>query len=173
MNDHQSFAFDTYHLSPDLKLELLETNDAAAIAMQLTDMEPWQSLGFTSTTLARYLTQIDPNLHRYGVFVADSLAGVIAVRHPWLRGSYLELFAIFTEYQKHGIGKQLIAWLIRETAKQNTNVWTTVSNNNDRAHHFYLQQGFVPIGDIPDLIQLGCHETLLRLSITPIESIKP
>ncbi|PQJ96176.1 GNAT family N-acetyltransferase [Chromatium okenii] len=170
MNDHQSFALDTYHLSPELKLALLTKSDAAEIAIQLTNMEPWQSLGFTAMGLARYLVRIDPNFHCYCVFVADKLAGVIAVRYPWLRGSYLELLAIFTEYQKHGIGKQLIAWLVHETAKQNANVWTTVSNDNNRAHHFYLQNGFLPIGDIPDLIQLGCHETLLRLPITLAES---
>ncbi len=170
MSQDQPFAHDRYLLSAELELRSLQPADAGLLASRLASMEPWQSLGFTVASLERYLTRHDPGLYRYRILRTDVLAGVVAVREPWLRGACLELLGLFAECQGKGLGQQILAWLVAEVSIRTQNLWTTVSETNHQARRFYAKQGFIPIADIPDLIQRGSSETLLRL---PLSGVKP
>ena len=113
--------------------------------------------------LAGYLTRADPGLRRHGVIHDGQLAGVVAVRSPWLRGAYLELLGMTAEQQRQGLGQAVIGWLTAEAARNGANLWVTVSAFNEPARRFYARQGFVPVGDLPDLVRAGSTEILLRL----------
>ncbi len=163
MSNHQPPLTQThYQLTPTLSLQLLLPEAAPPLAAQLIMMEPWQSLGFTLPQLINYLTRADPCLHRFQCCYQQQSVGVIAVREPWLRGVFLELFAVFTSQQRQGIGEHIMCWLIQETTLYSNNLWTTVSDFNTSAQHFYARHEFTPIGRIPDLIQVGHEEILLR-----------
>lgn len=164
-NTDPPFAAKSHHLSATSEARPPQDDDAQIIAARLARLEPWQSLGFTSEGLERYLTRHDPSLSRYALLQEERLIGVIAIRTPWLRGAYLELLGVFEEAQGQGIGHSLIDWLTSEGARAGANLWATVSASNQRARRFYEQHGFVPIGEIPDLVRTGHTEILLRLPL--------
>lgn len=160
------FTAERYRLTAAVELRALRDGEEQVIAARLAEMDPWRSLGSTPEGLERYLIRHDPCLHRYALWQEDRLIGLIAVRTPWLLGSYLELLGVFEEAQGQGIGCRLIEWLVAEGARVGANLWTTVSASNQRARCFYEQHGFVPIGDIPNLIRAGSTEILLRRPLT-------
>ena len=143
------------------RLEPLTSEAAAAIAARLSDMDPWLRLGYHAEALRRYLTQDSPALTRWAIVQGGTRAGVVAVRHPWLRGPYLELLAVLPESQGRGLGRQVLDWLQREAAGEG-NLWVMVSAFNQHARLFYQRHGFAEIGSVPDLVRPGHDEVLMR-----------
>ena len=94
--------------------------------------------------------------------VDNVIAGVVAVRYPWLRGAYLELIGLFPDRQGQGLGTTILQWLEQETQPWATNCWVLVSSFNDLAKRFYLRQGFREVGSIEALVSLQSTELLLR-----------
>ncbi len=93
---------------------------------------------------------------------AGSLAGIISVRYPWLRGPYLELLGLFPDYQGVGLGSELLRWFEQQARLANPNAWVLVSAFNHKARAFYERRGFVAIGAIEALVKPGYDEILLR-----------
>ena len=132
-----------------------------SIAARLTAMDPWQRLGYCAEALTGYLTQESPSLTRWALHDGAALAGVVAVRFPWLRGPYLELLAVFPEAQGRGLGAEALGWLQREAAREG-NLWVMVSAFNGGARRFYRRHHFAEIGRVPDLVRPGHDEVLMR-----------
>lgn len=160
------------HSNYTLRLcQLRELTQAEIIAMSqtLAQMEPWLTLNYSAKTLANYLGCQDPSLHQYGITSpTQQVAGVICIRYPWLRGPYIELFAVSHSQQGQGIGRDIINWLVTEL-RQNTNLhnlWALVSEFNHEAQHFYQKMGFVEMAQLDDLVVTGYNEILLRKVLT-------
>lgn len=155
------FSAGLYRLSA-CELKVLNEQDAEYIADMLAVMDPWCRMAYTASGLHRYLIRRDPALYRFMVVTSESIAGVVGVRHPWLRGPYLELLAIFPPFQGNAIGRNVINWLAEESRSHSGYLWTTVSSFNDRAHAFYRKNGFFDIVELPDLVHTGFTESLLQ-----------
>ncbi len=140
----------------------LTNEQALAAAKLLSISEPWVSLKFSITGLANYLTRDDAALRRYVISVDDKLVGVICVRHPWLRGPYIELLGLFPNYRGKGLGKQVLAWAETEARRESRNLWVVASSFNHQALNFYQSLGFYPIGPIQGLVTPEHDEILLR-----------
>ncbi len=140
----------------------LTDEQALAVAEMLAVSEPWASLKFSVTSLASYLTRDDAALRRYVISVDDKLAGVICVRHPWLRGPYIELLGLSPDHRGKGIGKQVLAWAETEARREAKNLWVVASSFNHPALNFYQSLGFYPIGPIQGLVTPEHDEILLR-----------
>lgn len=140
----------------------LTSEQARAVAEMLAGSEPWVSLKFSATALANYLTRDDAALRRYVISVGDDLAGVICVRHPWLRGPYIELLGLSPDHRGKGIGKQVLAWAETEARREAKNLWVVASSFNHQALNFYQSLGFYPIGPIQGLVTPEHDEILLR-----------
>jgi ribosomal protein S18 acetylase RimI-like enzyme len=147
---------------PSGVLRPLQSGEAAALSARLTVMDPWRTLGFQTDKMALYLNEPDPALHRFAVEIDDALAGVVAVRHPWLRGAFLELLAVLPPFQRRGVGADILHWLETHAFARTANVWVTVSAFNDPARAFYRQHGYAEIAVLPDLVTDGFDEVLLR-----------
>ncbi len=159
------FAADFYPLASG-GLRPLRAEQAEPIARQLAAIDPWLALGFAAEALATYLLRADGGLYRYEILDAQgATAGVVAVRHPWLRGPYLELFAVFPPHQGRGLGGAALEWFERQARLTSANAWVLVSAFNQGAYGLYRRYGFVEIGPIPDLIKPGQNEILLRKSL--------
>jgi GNAT superfamily N-acetyltransferase len=154
--------FHDEYLLPGFRLVRLRTEDAKTVAGKLAAISPWLALGYSAIQLEKYLLTGDPSLHRYTVIVDNVIAGVVAVRYPWLRGAYLELIGLFPEQQGRGLGTAILQWLEQETKPWAANLWVLVSSFNDSAKRFYFQQGFREIGSIEALVSLQSTELLLR-----------
>jgi len=145
------------------QLTLLMTGDQAqAVAQMLAASEPWASLKFSAASLANYLMRDDAALYRYLVIVDGQMAGIICVRHPWLRGPYIELLGISPDCRGMGIGKQVLAWAEQEARREARNLWVLTSSFNHQALRFYESVGFTRIGPIQGLVTPEHDEILLR-----------
>lgn len=133
--------------------------DAPVVAALIADQEPFATLGLSANALAGYLARPDPALHRFLLLTGDAPAGVMVWRHPWLRGPYLELLALGPIAQGHGLGRAAMTWAM---APLPGNVWTCVSAFNTRARAFYESLGFEQAAVLPDLVNAGQDEVLMR-----------
>ncbi len=141
---------------------VLPQDQAEALAAMLAGMDPWRTLGYGPEALARSLTTPHPDLVRYLALRRGRPLGLAVVRRPWLRGAYIELFAVLPGAQGRGIGAALLGH-IEETCRGHTaNLWLLVSGFNAQARGFYVRHGFREIGPIPDLIMPGQDEVLMR-----------
>jgi diamine N-acetyltransferase len=163
MNKPQSaFSQSTERLGGCQLSILMTDQQAQAVAEMLAVSEPWVSLKFSAASLASYLSRDDAALRRYVIFVDDDLAGVICVRHPWLRGPYIELLGVSPNHRGKGIGKQVLAWVETEARRESKNLWVLTSSFNQPAQKFYQSLGFHPIGPIQGLVSPEHDEILLR-----------
>ena len=126
-------------------------------------MEPWSVMNYSADRLAAFLASADGGTARYVVSVNGKAAGVVSVRHPWLKGPYLELLALLPLAQNQGIGSSIMAWF--ETAALQhggRNLWVCASSFNARALRFYEAHGFAGVATLPGLVADGYDEILLR-----------
>lgn len=144
----------------------LSASDAAALGDMLGGIDPWLALGISPQALAGYLVRDDPALARYVVRVGDfaAIAGVICIRHPWLRGPYIELLGLADGHRGRGIGGQVLRWAEAEARRECRNLWVVTSAFNHPAQAFYRRHGFYEIGTLKALVSPGADEILLRKS---------
>jgi len=129
-------------------------------------IDPWQTLGYEAAELGSYLERPDPSLHRYAILWDGRPAGVLALRWPWLRGPFIEMFAVLPTHQGRGLARASLAWALTRTASVTTNLWASVSDFNASGRSFWTHQGFEEVAALPGLIGDGA-EILLRRRITP------
>ncbi len=137
----------------------LTVGEAEIIAAACIGFDPYLTLGYRAETLAAYLTRPDPSLERQAVEIDGKLAGVLALRKPWLRGPLIEMLALLPEAQGKGLGDQI---LDRCKAEAGKNLWATVSGFHQPARRFYAKAGFVEICALPGIVSEGQDEMLLR-----------
>lgn len=74
------------------------------------------------------------------------------------RGGYLRAIGVAPGMRRRGIGKKLLAFAERMTARQSPNFYLCVSSFNRRAQAFYRALGYARVGNIPELIIRGSSE---------------
>ncbi len=148
------------HLLHGCSLQPLTADMAKPTARQLSRLDPWLTLGYRAESLAYYLQRPDVSLHKFLVSASGQNVGVVCCRYPWLFGPFLELLAVYPQFQGQGFGREILKWL--ENQEAFTNVWTTVSAFNLRALKFYTKIGFEEVGMLADLVRAGFDEILLR-----------
>lgn len=146
-------------------VQALGPEQAGSIAARLAVMDPWLTLGYSAETLARGLQITHPDLTRYLALRDGEIQGLIVIRYPWLRGAYIELFAILPGAQGQGLGAAALDFLEETYQGRTGNLWLLVSGFNANARRFYERHGFRPIGLIPDLVVAGQDEVLMRKRI--------
>jgi diamine N-acetyltransferase len=146
-------------------MRAMTASDIEDLSQVLPQMNPWATLGYSSTSFMRYFRRDDPALQRLSACVNGSLAGAICVRYPWLMGAYLEFIALFPEFQGKGIGSEILHLIEERARPHSNNLWTLVSSFNGDARRFYERNGFVAIVSIPALIKDGYDEVLMRKMI--------
>ncbi len=144
-------------------LVAMDGTTAAALGPAVAAIDPWARMGYPADVLTRYLGTSDPAAHTFAILRAGALAGGVAVRHPWLKGPYLEFLAVLPEFQGKGVGSAVLGWIEREAiAARERNLWVVSSAFDEAALAFYRQHGYRPVGGLPDLVHDGFEEILLR-----------
>lgn len=161
MNPKKPFSKARY-LLPSCTLRHLQPEDASILGCALADLDPWLTLEYQAEGLHHYLSEPDHSLVRFVIAVEDFTAGVVCVRHPWLKGSLLELIAILPPYQRSGLGREVMKWLEQESRVTYRNNWILVSDFNQKARAFYRHLGYRETGRLEDLVKPGYDEFLLR-----------
>jgi len=137
----------------------LAAKEAESIAAACVGFDPYLTLGYRAETLAAYLTRPDPALARHAILADGKLAGVVALRKPWLRGPLIEMLALLPGAQGKGLGSQVIERCKGEAGK---NLWATVSGFHEPARRFYAKAGFEEVCALPGIVTEDQDEILLR-----------
>ena len=160
------FAAASYQLScgegTSVLLEPIDGTAARSLATALVVIDPWRTLGTDPAKLADYLMVNDPHCHRRLIRHGGEIAGVAAVRNPWLYGPYLALLAVLPEHQRGGIGTAVLTWMEAQARTTASNLWVCVSCFNMRAQAFYQRHGFAPVASLEALVHAEHSELLLR-----------
>jgi len=117
--------------------------------------EPWKTL--------RESVDFLPSIKRKQAFVAvieGAVAGfVIFTPEPvFARGGYLRAIGVASAIRGFGVGRMLMAFAERTTAKKAPNFFLCVSSFNRLAQAFYRTCGYEKIGKIDGLIRKGASE---------------
>jgi ribosomal protein S18 acetylase RimI-like enzyme len=145
--------------------ESLDAEVAEGIAGRLARMDPWSTLGYGRGLLTAYLRDDKPDRLVYLIRSGGETVGLVVLRYPWLRGVYIELLAVFPEFQGGGLGRLAIRFIETRFSGLAPNLWLLVSSFNDAAQSFYRRNGFCPIGTIEDFVVAGKDEILMRKRI--------
>lgn len=146
----------------DVALRPIDPSEAPALAARVVAIDPWARLGLPAAAMAERMTRPSPGPHRFVVERDGAVVGYVAVRHPFMRGPYLETIAIFPEAARRGLGRRVIEWMVREVEGLEANLWLCVTEWNAPARAAYAALGFVEIGPIPDLVAPGQSEIFMR-----------
>jgi len=158
----RAFAPQVHVLAGGLIARPLQTAETAVLGAVCATIDPYLTLGLPTSGLAGYLDRDDPALHRFALVTGEALAGVLALRLPWLRGPFIEMMAVLPSYQGLGIGTAAITWAAAQAALLSPNLWATVSDFNSAARTFYARHGFVETVTLPGLVDERFAEVLLR-----------
>lgn len=149
------------------RLIALEPSRATELAAAIVAMKPWSEMNYPADVMAGFLVSADGGVSRYLIEADGHAAGVVSVRYPWLRGPYLELLALLPDFQRRGIGADILAWFEEEARlRKARNLWVCASAFNADALRFYKRHGFRRAASLPDLVADGYNEFLLRKVLT-------
>jgi ribosomal protein S18 acetylase RimI-like enzyme len=163
--DHETMPPNENNQPQGLLIESFPTLDPALadeLGAALAAIDPWLTLGYPAAGLGRELSEPHPDLTRYLATRDGQVEGLAVVRRPWLLGAYIELFAVLPAAQGRGVGRAMLHHLERDYRERTLNLWLLVSAFNTPARRLYESEGFVPIGEIPDLVAPGHDEVLMR-----------
>ncbi len=134
-----------------------------SLAQAIVAIPPWSVMPYPADAMARFLAASADGAYRYLVEAGGKPAGAVSIRHPWLKGPYLELLALLPPWQSQGIGAEILAWFEQEGLRADArNLWVCASSFNERALRFYQRHGFRQAASLPGLVADGYDEILLR-----------
>lgn len=127
--------------------------------------DPWKRLNERIDFL-KYIT-----LKQAYVCIAerDPVGFIIFTPEPvFARGGYLRALGVIPSMRGQGIGKKLLFFAEKETARRSQNFFLCVSAFNRKAQAFYKQQGYVKAGKLVDLIVPGASEYIYWKRLRPL-----
>ncbi len=148
--------------TPAFELRDIDGSLAEHLGYALTAIEPWSAIAYPASRMTAFLTADDPGVRRFAVMVGETPAGAVAVRRPWLYGSYLQLLAVLPPFQGQGLGGKLLGWFEEQAAPPDRWLWLCCSTFNTRAALFYRSYGYETAATLSDLLMDGMNEFLMR-----------
>ena len=139
---------------------------AARQAAWIAALEPWRSLGYGAAGLARFLRRTarghGVSIAREGGARTGRVVGVLCRQEGVLLGDFISLLAVRADAVGRGVGRALVAHTEGSTARRRRWLFVSADAGNGGALAFYRKLGFVRVGRLPDLIEPGHTEILLR-----------
>lgn len=146
----------------DLVIREIRGEDIAACLGIVPRVEPWLTLGTTPETMSSYFLE---RLQKGEGFVAQmggEVVGFVTVKDDFLHGGYIRRIAVKEEYRGRKIGRRIMQFIEEQVFDRYFNIFVCVSSSNPRARKFYKDLGYHLAGKLPNLIQPGETEYLLR-----------
>jgi ribosomal protein S18 acetylase RimI-like enzyme len=126
--------------------------------------DPWKTL--------REGVDFFPSIKRHEAHVClvnNSVAGFVlfAAGPVFARGGYLRAIGVRPDMRRHGIGRRLLAFAERTTAREAPNLFLCVSSFNRSAQAFYRKCGYRKVGQVRDLVRKGAAENIYWKRLRP------
>ncbi len=121
--------------------------------------EPWKTLREGVDFLSA-LSQKRSGMCSYACTIGRETAGFIlfSPEPVFARGGYLRALAVSPRFRGQGIGKMLLSFAEKTTARRSPNFFLCVSSFNRRAQAFYKNCGYSRVGSLSALIITGASE---------------
>ncbi len=130
--------------------------------------EPWMRLG-EHINFRPFLSSNTTNTEAH-VCLADGepVGFILFIREPvFARGGYLKAIGVSPHYRGRGIGKRLLSFAEKQTARRAVNFFLCVSSFNRGAQAFYKKHGYRRAGILPGLITPGASEYIYWKRLRP------
>jgi ribosomal protein S18 acetylase RimI-like enzyme len=150
--------------------KLCDADEAHVCAQYMSGSEPWMTLGQSYDELLSLAN--DPSKEVYVAVVAAEVVGFIMLDMKGSLVGYIKSIGVLPDWQKKGIGSQLMAFAEERIFRESPNVFICVSTFNSGARNFYQRLGYEVIGTLQDYLVSGYDELLLRKTIAPIAAYK-
>lgn len=142
-------------------------DDVEALAAGVAAIDPWAANAVSVESMRERMLRPWPATYRFALRLDGRLVGYLALRHPFMRGPYVETIALFPEAQRRGYARRVVDWMAREVEGEAANLWLSVTEWNAAARAAYAAMGFVEVGPMPDLVVAGQTEIFLRKVLAP------
>jgi|SRR6187399_130449 len=148
---------------PAIKIVRASPAVARKQAEWIVGIEPWLGLGYRAPALGRYLARLarggDVWIARAG---AGAPAGIVVATDGFLLGGFIALLAVRPGAAGQGLGGALVSHVEARVFARRRWLFVSCDADNRAALRFYRRQGFARVGRLPDLVQAGRIELLLR-----------
>jgi ribosomal protein S18 acetylase RimI-like enzyme len=125
-------------------------------------MEPWRSLGYERTTLARYLRRMARDGRALIAVETGQVLGILVFQPDVLLGVFVALLAVRPDSGGRGIGRALMAHVEKAAFAKKRWLYVSSDGANRTAARFYKKLGFSRAARLPGLIRDGRTEILWR-----------
>jgi len=148
-----------------LKIAPMKRWDIRACNQITAVSDPWKTLN-ERVDFARYIGL----KQAYVCMAGEATAGfVIFTPEPlFARGGYLRAIGVAPAMRRQGIGKKLLSFAEKMTARCSPNMYLCVSSFNRKAQAFYKNRGYMRAGKLPDLIMPGVSEYIYWKRLRPL-----
>jgi len=150
---------------------LRDAAEARACAARLMAFGPWHTLGIPAEKLFQDLT--NPQREVFVATANGQLAGVLILHLGGSFDGYIQLLAVFPEFQNRRLGEKIMQFAEEKIFLRSKNVFLCVSDFNRRAQKFYARLGYQKVGELENFLVVGQNEILLRKTRGPLLDFVP
>lgn len=140
-----------------------EARDCTA---RLATFGPWRTMGIPAEKLFQDLT--NPQREVFVAEQAGKIAGVVILQLGGSLDGYIQLLAVFPEFQNRGLGEKIMQGVEEKIFQRRKNVFLCVSSFNMRAQKFYKKLGYQKTGELENFLVAGQNEILMRKTRGPL-----
>jgi [ribosomal protein S18]-alanine N-acetyltransferase len=148
--------------------DVAEARDCTA---RLIGFGPWRTIGIPAERLFKDLT--NPQREVFGAEFAGKIAGVLVLHLGGSFDGYIQLIAVFPEFQNCGLGEKIMRFAEGKIFQRSKNVFLCVSSFNPRAQKFYEKLGYKEVGELENFLVAGQSEILMRKTRGPLLAFTP
>ena len=132
-------------------------------------IEPWRGLGYTAAGLGRYLSRMAREGNAWVARAGRRAApqGIVVATDGFLLGGFIALLAVTPDAAGQGVGTALVDHVAARVFARRRWLFVSCDAHNLAALRFYRRLGFARVGRLPDLVQRGRVEILLRKGAPP------
>jgi ribosomal protein S18 acetylase RimI-like enzyme len=150
---------------------LRDAAEARACTARLMEFGPWRTVGIPAEKLFKDLT--NPQREVFVAELGQKIAGVLILHLGGSFDGYVQLIAVFPEFQNHGLGEKIMRFAEEAIFQRSKNVFLCVSSFNPRAQKFYERLGYQKTGELENFLVAGHNEILMRKTRGPLLAFTP
>lgn len=136
-------------------------------AAMMATSDPWITYGRAYDACLNTVRQTNQEV--YVAMEHDEVRGFVMLMMQGALVGYIRVLCVDPDSRSNGLGTQLVAFAEERILRETPNVFLFVSEFNTRARALYERLGYEKVAEMPDYIQRGYAEVLMRKTIGPLK----